>query len=258
MKDLATRCISGIIGLTLLTIIVLKGGFLMLLSIYLISLIGLREFYKAMENKQVVPIYSIGYLWTTVLFINSLSIYNNLETFLTFSTIILLILTVIKDNIKISDVGITLLGMFYIPFLLSHLGNLDGSIYIWLIFIISFGTDTFAYIMGNLFGKNKLSPNISPNKTIEGSIGGIIGSTILAILFAIYFQLGPIWKIIILAIICSILSQLGDLVASKIKRSTDIKDFGNIMPGHGGMLDRFDSIIFTAPVIYYYVSSFLN
>ena len=73
-----------------------------------------------------------------------------------------------------------------------------------------------------------------------------------------YFQLGPIWKIIILGIICSTLSQLGDLVASKVKRSTGIKDYGKIMPGHGGVLDRFDSIIFTAPVIYYYVISFLN
>lgn len=258
MKELATRSISGIIGLFLLTIIVLKGGFILLLSIYLISLIGLREFYKAMEKKEIVPIYSIGYLWTTVLFINNLSIFDNLEIILTFTIIILLILTVIKQDIKTEDIGITILGMFYVPFLLSNISNLDGSIYIWLIFIISFGTDTFAYIAGNLFGKNKLSPNISPKKTVEGSIGGIMGSTLLAIIFALYFQLGSIWKIIILAITCSILSQLGDLVASKIKRSTGIKDFGNIMPGHGGVLDRFDSIIFTAPVIYYYVNSFLN
>ena len=258
MKELATRSISGIIGLFLLTIIVLKGGFILLLSIYLISLIGLREFYKAMEKKDIVPFYSIGYLWTTVLFVNNLSIFNNLEIILTFAIIILLILTVLKKDIKIEDISITILGMFYIPFLLSNVGNLDGSIYIWLIFIISFGTDTFAYIAGNLFGKNKLCPNISPKKTVEGSIGGIIGSTILAMLFAIYFQLGPVWKIVIMAVIGSILSQLGDLVASKIKRSTGIKDYGNIMPGHGGVLDRFDSIIFTAPVIYYYVSSFLN
>lgn len=88
-------------------------------------------------------------------------------------------------------------------------------------------------------------------------MGGIIGSILLAIGFAKYFELGPIWSIIILAIIGSILSQLGDLVASKIKRSTGIKDYGHIMPGHGGVLDRFDSIIFTAPVVYYYVSSFL-
>lgn len=258
MRELATRTISGIIGLFLLTVIVLKGGFVLLLSIYLISIIGLREFYKAMEKKDVFPIYSVGYLLTTGLFINNLSIFNNFEILLTFAIITLLILTVIKKNVTIEDISITILGMFYIPFLLSHISNLDGNIYIWLIFIISFGTDTFAYISGNLFGKNKLCPELSPNKTIEGSIGGVIGSVILSIVFTMYLQLGPMWKIIILAIIGSILSQLGDLVASKIKRSTGIKDYGYIMPGHGGVLDRFDSIIFTAPVIYYYVSSFLN
>lgn len=258
MKELATRTISGLIGLFLLTVIVLKGGFVLLLSIYLISIIGLREFYKAMEKKDISPIYSIGYLLTTGLFINNLSIFNNLEILLTFAIILLLILTVIKKDVTIEDVSITILGMFYIPFLLFHISNLDGNIYIVLIFLISFGTDTFAYISGNLFGKNKLCPKISPNKTIEGSIGGIIGSVLLATAFAKYFDLGPIWSIIILGIIGSILSQLGDLVASKIKRSTGIKDYGHIMPGHGGVLDRFDSIIFTAPVVYYYVSSFLN
>lgn len=257
MSELAIRTISGIIGLFLLIVIVSKGGFLLLLSIYLISIIGLREFYKAMEKNDVSPIYSIGYLWTTGLFINSLSIFNNLNILVTCSIIILLILTVINKDIKIQDVSITLLGMLYIPFLLFHISNLEGNIYIWLIFIISFGTDTFAYISGNLFGKKKLCPEISPNKTIGGFIGGIIGSILLSIIFSIYFNLGPIWKIVILAIICSILSQLGDLVASKIKRSTGIKDYGNIMPGHGGVLDRFDSIIFTAPAIYYYISNFL-
>ena len=257
MKELAIRTISGVIGLFLLINIVLKGGFPLLLSIYLLSIIGLREFYKAMEKRRLIPSYGIGYLFTTGLFINNLSLFNNLEILLTFTIIILLIFTVIKKDITIEDVSITILGMLYIPFLLFHINKLDNNIYIWLIFIISFGTDTFAYISGNLFGKNKLCPEISPNKTIEGSIGGIIGSTLLSFGYAVYFQLGPIWKIIILGIICSILSQLGDLIASKIKRATGIKDFGYIIPGHGGVLDRFDSIIFTAPVIYYYVSSFL-
>lgn len=96
MKELATRTISGLIGLFLLTVIVLKGGFVLLLSIYLLSIIGLREFYKAIEKKDISPIYSIGYLLTTGLFINNLSIFNNLEILLTFAIIILLILTVIK------------------------------------------------------------------------------------------------------------------------------------------------------------------
>lgn len=258
MKELSIRTISGIIGLFLLVSIILKGGYPLSISVYLLSIIGLREFYRAIEKKHIKPIYGLGYLWATGLFFNNLNIYNSLEFLLTIIIIALLILTVVRKDIGIDDISMTLIGMLYIPFLLSHVVYLDGSIYIWLIFIIAFGTDTFAYISGNLLGKRKLCPEVSPNKTIEGAIGGVIGSVILTTTFALYFQLGPIWKIVILSIICSVLSQLGDLVASQTKRATGIKDYGSIMPGHGGVLDRFDSIIFTAPVVYYYISSFLN
>lgn len=258
MKELSKRILSGIIGLVLLIVVISKGGYFLSLSVYLISLIGLREFYKAIERNKFNPICELGYIWTTGLFINSLYTFNYLEILLTLITIILLVLTVIQKNITIEDVSMTILGMIYIPFFLFYVVRLDGSVYTWLIFIIAFGTDTFAYIAGNLFGKKKLCPEISPNKTIAGAIGGIIGSIILTIIFSIYFQPYNIVKMIILSIICSILSQLGDLTASKIKRATGIKDYGFIMPGHGGVLDRFDSIIFTAPVVYYYIGYFLN
>lgn len=257
MKELGIRVTSGLIGIILLIFIVFKGGLFLSLSVYIISMIGIRELYKAMEKIQIKPIYVLGYLWTTGLFLNTLVEFNYFELILSLTTILLLILIVLKEKIEVKDISMTILGMIYIPFLLFHVVKLDGSKYIWLIFIISFGTDTFAYTAGNLFGKNKLCPKVSPNKTIEGSIGGIIGSSILVIIFSLYFKLGPLWKLIGLAIICSVLAQLGDLVASRIKRLTGIKDYGFIMPGHGGALDRFDSIIFTAPVIYYYISSFL-
>ncbi len=164
----------------------------------------------------------------------------------------------INKEINIEDMGATLLGVLYIPYLLSHIYYLDGTKYIWLIFIIAFGTDTFAYIVGNLFGKNKLSPNISPNKTIEGSLGGILGSLVLTIIYSLIMGLSPLWKLVVLSIIVSVFSQMGDLVASKIKRKANIKDYGFIMPGHGGVLDRFDSIIFSSPLIYYFVKCFFN
>lgn len=257
MKELGIRVTSGLIGIILLIFIVFKGGLFLSFSVYLVSMIGIRELYKAMEKIHIKPIYILGYLWTTGLFLNTLLEFNYFELILALTTIISLILIVLKEKIEVKDISMTILGMIYIPFLLFHVVKLDGSKYIWLIFIISFGTDTFAYIAGNLFGKNKLCPKISPNKTIEGSVGGIIGSSALIIIFSLYFNLGPLWQIIILSIICSILAQLGDLVASRIKRLTGIKDYGFIMPGHGGALDRFDSIIFTAPVVYYYITSFL-
>lgn len=257
MKELGIRVTSGLIGIILLIFVVFKGGLFLSFSAYIIAMIGIRELYKAMENIQIKPIYLLGYLWTTVLFLNTLLEFNYFELILALTTIVLLISIVLREKIEVSDISMTILGMIYIPFLLFHVVKLDGSIYIWLIFIISFGTDTFAYIAGNLFGKNKLCPKVSPNKTVEGSIGGIIGSSTLVIIFSLYFNLGPLWKMVILSIICSTLAQLGDLVASKIKRLTGIKDYGFIMPGHGGALDRFDSIIFTAPVVYYYIISFL-
>jgi len=257
LKDLSKRTFSGLIGLILLIYIVLNGGYLFYLSIYLVSLIGLREFYKAIENINIKPIYSLGFLATTALFVNTIMGNMYFNIILTLLILTVLILLIINKKISIQDISVTILGIFYIPFLFFHIIYLEDTNYIWLVFIISFGTDTFAYISGNLFGKNKLCPNISPKKTIEGAIGGIIGSTGLIIIYSIYYNIDSIWKMIILSIICSIASQLGDLTASKIKRVSGIKDYGFIIPGHGGILDRFDSIIFTTPVIYYYISSFL-
>ncbi|WP_353095274.1 phosphatidate cytidylyltransferase [Tissierella praeacuta] len=257
MKDLGKRLFSGLIGLVLLIFIVSKGGHLLSFAIYIVSIIGLREFYQAIEKIKIRPIYIIGYLGVTALFINTIFQNNYLGLLFSILIITLLILFVVNKNIRIEDVSMTILGIIYIPFLLFHIAYLDKTKYIWLVFIIAFGTDTFAYVAGNLFGKRKLCPKISPKKTIEGSIGGIFGTAILLIIYSLYFNLEPIWKIILLSIVCSIIAQLGDLVASKIKRVCGIKDYGFIMPGHGGVLDRFDSIIFTAPVIYYYISIFL-
>lgn len=256
MKDLSKRFFSGLIGLALLIFIVLNGGYLLSFAVYIVSIIGLREFYKAVENINITPIYQLGYLGVTGLFINIILQNNYLGLIFTLIIISLLILVIVNKNISIEDISITFLGIIYIPFLLFHIVYLDDTKYIWLVFIIAFGTDTFAYIAGNLFGKRKLCPKISPNKTIEGSIGGILGSTVLLIIYSVYFNIEPLWQIILLSVICSIIAQLGDLVASRIKRICGIKDYGFIMPGHGGVLDRFDSIIFTAPVIYYYISIF--
>lgn len=256
MKDLFIRTTSGIIGIILLILIVNKGGIYLSTSILLLSIIGLREFYKAIHNMEIKPIGYIGLLGSLGLYISVLFPSISLDFVFTIISIILL-LNVFNKKIDLKDITFTLLGILYVPFLLFHVSYLDGTNYIWLVFIISFGTDTFAYIAGNLFGKNKLCPTISPKKTIEGSIGGILGSLILTIVFAVVLKIDPLWKLIVLSILASVISQLGDLVASKIKRTASIKDYGFIMPGHGGVLDRFDSIILTAPVIYYYVRYFL-
>lgn len=257
MNDLTKRLSSAVIGLLLLIFIIAKGGYLLYFSLYIVSIIGLREFYKAIENVKATPCYLVGYLGTTGILLSFIFPNINLDLIFTIIILILLIIMVVHKGYSLKDISLTLFGIIYIPFLLFHIGYLDNTIFLYLIFIIAFGTDTFAYIIGNLFGKNKLSPTISPNKTIEGFIGGILGSVVLVVLYSMYFKITPLWSMILLSILTSILSQLGDLAASKIKRITKIKDFGNIMPGHGGVLDRFDSIIFAAPIIYYYTKLFL-
>lgn len=257
MSELIKRAITGLILVLLTIILTLKGGKLLSFFVFLISVIGLREFYNAIDN-----IYSsirpIGYITCVLFFLNSLNYQIiSLNFIMAFTIISLLIIFVLRENANLSDISITILSVFYIPFLFQHIIYLDGNIYIWIIFITAWGTDTFAYLAGNLFGKNKLCPDLSPNKTVEGSIGGILGSVLLTIIFSKYLNLFPLWKLIILSAVGAILAQLGDLTASKIKRIANIKDYGFIIPGHGGILDRFDSILFTAPFVYYFVKFFI-
>ena len=125
-----------------------------------------------------------------------------------------------------------------------------GTILILLIiFIISFSSDTFAYFAGNLFGKHKLIPDVSPNKTIEGSIGAILGTILTTYIYLRLFNMNNVFYDIALAVVGSILAQCGDLVASRIKRDLKIKDYGKIFPGHGGVMDRFDSVILVSLVV---------
>lgn len=258
MKELFKRLSSAIIGIIILLLIVSKGKLYLSLSIYIVSLVGLWEFYKAIKNINLKPIEYIGFFGATLLFISKVYPQLSLGFVITIITLYLLCLIIFNKEITLESISITILSICYIPFFLFHVSYLDGTKYIWLIFIIAFGSDTFAYIAGNLFGKNKLCPKISPKKTVEGSIGGILGSMILTTIFSLYFNLGPLWKILILSVLASITSQIGDLVASRVKRLAGVKDYGFIMPGHGGVLDRFDSILFTAPLIYYYIVYFIH
>ena len=142
-------------------------------------------------------------------------------------------------------------------FFLYHIILIDGlgeySILIWLVIITAFSTDIMAYFSGYLFGKHKLAPNLSPKKTIEGAIGGAIGSILFSGLFGYFIVPRLLIHCLIIGLIGGIMSQFGDLTASALKRKMGVKDYGNLIPGHGGIMDRFDSVIFMAPIIYYYI-----
>ena len=158
---------------------------------------------------------------------------------------------------KLEDGMATMLGIIYVVFFSYHVVLVDQtqeySILIWLVLLSAFCTDIFAYFTGFFLGRHKLCPNLSPKKTIEGAVGGTIGSVICCGLFG-YFVVPMIWlHCVMIGFIGAILSQCGDLTASAYKRKMGIKDYGNLIPGHGGILDRFDSVLFTAPVVYYYI-----
>ena len=132
--------------------------------------------------------------------------------------------------------------------------NFDvGSALIWILFICTWSSDTFAYFVGTAIGSHKLASSISPNKTVEGFIGGLIGTTAMAVVVGTFLFSFPMIEMAVLGFLMAIVATLGDLVESVLKRFAGIKDSGMLLPGHGGMLDRFDSIFYTAPVFYYYV-----
>ncbi|ABY92941.1 phosphatidate cytidylyltransferase [Thermoanaerobacter thermohydrosulfuricus] len=252
---LKTRVISAIVGLPILFFILIKGGNMLKIALVLVSILGLNEFYNAIKNIGVRPVKIFGYLSAILLYFLESKIAKVDVLVIIAMMLFLLFLTNKKYNLK--DYALTLMGIIYIPLFFLYIQKLrempEGMYIVWFVFIVSWMTDTFAYFTGRFFGKHKLAPTISPKKTIEGGIGGIIGSTISCAVFAWLFPQSnvSIYLSVIIGLLGSIIAQCGDLIASFIKRNCYIKDFGNTIPGHGGILDRFDSILFVSPFIYF-------
>lgn len=257
-----TRIIAGL-ALVPLFIFIIIGGIPLYLAELLVVSIALNEFYKAFKPKEIHPIYYIGYIFSIYLtFKNIFNLRLEYTYAVAFILFLISIISLLRCKNNIIDIAITFMGIIYIAIFLDFIvltfKDFEfGHLYVWLIFIISFATDTFAYFSGYLFGKHKLIPKVSPKKTIEGSIGGILGSTICCIAFGYIFNIN-ILPLVIIGSIGSIVAQFGDLFASSIKRYVGIKDYGKLIPGHGGVLDRFDSVILVAPFIYYAISFFIK
>ncbi|GAA0078049.1 phosphatidate cytidylyltransferase [Clostridium sp. CTA-5] len=246
-------------------IFIFLGGIYLKTFVILLSAMGLWEFYEALKNAKFKPVSLIGYLLLIAYyFLNN--DFNIMMYVIIFAMFILLIIPVINLKYTFIDVSLTLLGFIYAGILFSfvYLVNTkpNGEFLVWLIFIGSWMTDTSAYYAGRFFGKNKLCPKVSPKKTIEGSIGGLLGSILFCGIFGFivnnYQFIMPLYHYLIIGALCGVFSQFGDLVASSIKRYVGIKDYSNLIPGHGGILDRFDSILFSATVLFYYLTFIVN
>lgn len=261
---MVTRIVSGLVGLIIFCIVMFTEKTVLSVGICLISLIGLWEIYHAFsyhKHRGVVP---LGIL-SSVIF----AFGDFLGGKLTFAFIFVVFLAGVvlmlthheKGDFTTKDAATLMFFTLAIPLIFSmlrYIRNMEnGNILAWLPFIVSWLTDTFAYFTGRFFGKNKLCEKISPKKTVEGAIGGMAGAVIGCVVFGLIDKSLPIYFLIPFGMSGSVLSQMGDLFASCIKREYGIKDFGNIMPGHGGVLDRFDSLLLTIPYTYIFLMLFI-
>jgi len=271
---LKTRVISATVGIAILVAVLLLGRLTFGVAITVVALIAMYEFYNAVSNTGLRPVKWLGYLSCILLlgvvFIPSLTVTT--EVVFLFAFIVLFILFFLSifwhDRYTINDISITVLGIAYVAFLFMFVilaRNMEnGLLMIIFVFLGAYSTDTFAYFCGMFFGKRKFLPKISPKKTLEGTIGGFLGTILVTIAYGVFVlnaKTGssiPVYHYIILGALIGIISQLGDWAASSVKRYVNIKDYGNIMPGHGGALDRFDSVLFVAPVIYFYFTIVLK
>lgn len=260
------RLTSAILGLPMVIIVLIFGNkYVIDVSLSIVAIISLHEYFNAFKEK-CKPIKWIGYFYAILIcfihLIDADELFKYIALSIPFSIVILFVELIIKNmKINIVDIAVTLFGMLYLVLFTMFIpliaGTENGKILIWYVIIISWGTDIFAYLIGKTLkmGKHKFS-KISPNKSIEGCIAGTLGAIILSIIytfclnkFAGIYVMSYI-NIIIMSFVLSIVGQFGDFAASSIKRFVGIKDFSNLIPGHGGLLDRIDSLIFIAPFAY--------
>ena len=257
------RITSGfIVAIALAIILLMPNSIVTGILFTIIAITAMHEYLNAI-SKVCKPIRWISYLSCIIVAIINYIPKENLMYVLMYSipTIILVLFAhVIASDMKISfkDMAYTVLGICYIPVFLMFLSLIDGmnngKILLGYVFIASWGTDVFAYCVGKRFGKHKFS-KVSPKKSIEGCIGGTLGAIILMLIYTAVlnncfaFEY-PYYIVTIFGLVMSLIGQLGDFSASCIKRYVDIKEYSNLLPGHGGMLDRIDSVLFIVPFAY--------
>lgn len=263
-----TRLLSGIVLVIIALFTVISGGNILFGILYAISMIGMSELYKVSKIEKTF-VGAVGYLaGTAYYFLIVLTGKMEMLGMLAIAFLIVLMAVYVFSfpKFKSNQIMTAYFGMFYVAVMLSYVYLTrmlpQGAFLVWLVFLCSWGSDTCAYCVGVLFGKHKMAPVLSPKKSIEGGIGGVVGAALLGAIYAFAinkFAPSADANVLHYAVICgvgSMISQVGDLAASAIKRDNEIKDYGKLIPGHGGILDRFDSVIFTAPIIYY-LSTFL-
>ena len=263
--SLKKRVITAMLWLPLIILMLFSPEAVVRVAVIIASIICFYEYSNAVGIREYKGIYILGYLGVIVIhFGNYFSGVNLLVALYIYITVLFVMMMVGEKRPTFKDIAFLVLGLVYIPYFLSHIIYIRmmefGNFYIWLVFIGAFMTDTCAYFTGITVGGKKLCPSISPKKTVSGAIGGIVGCGLSFLLFGVIVNNFFGWALaektmnlgmlFIFGMCTGVISEIGDLIASVIKRQFGIKDFGNLLPGHGGILDRCDSIIMVTPFIY--------
>lgn len=257
-----TRLLSGIVLVLLALVLIITGHEVLLFATLAISCIGMYELYRVFQMEKSL-LAAIGYLAAIVFYCNLQ--WNFLPDLMMlimgFLILLMFVFVFAYPKYRTDQIMAVFFGFFYVAVMLSfvyQIRMLERGVYLaFLVFLCSWGCDTCAYCVGMLIGKHKMSPKLSPKKSVEGAVGGVAGAALLTALYCFVFRsqmcLGgaEIGILAVIAAIAGLISMVGDLTASAIKRNYDIKDYGHLIPGHGGILDRFDSMIITAPIIYF-------
>lgn len=258
------RVLTSFVSLAIFFAVVFLGKTVFNIAVIILIVGALWELYRSMKLNKVLT--ALGFVSAALL---GVGIYlSAVQTAIIAVMALFLISSVfLHGKTSFKDVYSTAFATFYIVFFMSAIIWLNNGFGIFMtlpIFVCAWMTDVGAYFGGYFFGKHKLIPRVSPKKTVEGAIGGVISAVLSCLLYAFIIKtafsvntLGYV-SFALLGVVSSVLSQFGDLIASAIKRDCNIKDFGTIFPGHGGILDRFDSVVFIAPVVYYYIYFVIN
>ena len=270
------RTITGIVLVAIVIALLFLGEIALGITLAAFAVIGTLELYNAAKKGGCAPVKWVAFLYAIPILLYTInSDYNYFSVCVyVIATVVFFICIIKHEKHNIVDAvltifsGVIVSNMLYCIIAVYKTGEskLDSALILGLILIGACITDIFAYLFGVTLGKHKLCPSISPKKSIEGSIGGMLGVTICMSAYG-YFVLNerissfsgtPIYIYVILGLVCGIVSQVGDLSASMVKRFFGIKDYGKIFPGHGGILDRFDSFVFVTPVVYFFTSSVIH
>lgn len=270
-KSFFQRTVSGIVLVLIALLTIISGGIVLNATLTIVSLIGLTELYRIYKIRmtgEAKTIYFAGCIATVVWYI--LLGFDKTQYFdillIVFLLVLMSLYVFLFPKIATRQVMAGVFGFLYVCVMLSYIYRIrmaeNGAYTVWLVFLCSWGSDTCAYLAGVTMGKHKMAPVLSPKKSIEGFVGGIVGAALLGWIYATVFHseismaMNPQIVFPVICAVGSMISVIGDLAASAIKRKHDIKDYGHLIPGHGGILDRFDSVIFTAPLIWFLILLF--